>query len=192
METSPYNLNFPFCQGEECNDEHLVRQAKKDKEAFGALYRKYARAIYRYFLHRVGQSRALAEDLMQETFMRAFRNVQSFSMRGFSYFSYLKTVAHSVLVNFYRSPKPLSLEEVGELVAEAASDFDNVLNAEAMWREVKRLPASQRKVIVLRYRGELPIKIIAQRTGKSENATKLVLSRARKKLAVSLSPYQAR
>ena len=167
-------------------DIRLVKEAKRNKEAYAKLYYKYARNIYDYFWYRIDRPKDICEDLMQETFLRAFQHLPKFRMRGYSYLSYLKTIAHNLLVNYYRHQKEISLDKLGKVPAETAKATKNLeqkLEAEKLWQAVQKLSRHSRDVLLMRYQDEMPIKDIARVMGKSENAVKLLLSRARRKLA---------
>ncbi len=165
-------------------DITLIEQAKRNPEAYEALYKKYAQRLFNYFWYRVGHQKEVAEDLLQETFMKAYQNSSKFYLRSYSYYSYLLTIAHNILVNYYRKPQSMSLESVGDVPDEVTVDqeIDRQRNAELLWRAIQQLPESEKDILLLRYQQELPIKDIARIVGKSENAVKLVLSRSRKKL----------
>jgi RNA polymerase sigma-70 factor (ECF subfamily) len=169
----------------EKEDVALIRQAKKNPAAYEFLYRKYAECLFNYFWYRVGHEKDVAEDLLQETFMRAYIDLPRFYLRSYSYYSYLLTIAHNILVNHYRKPRPMPLESVGDVPDEITADqeTDRKRNAELLWRAIQHLPELEKDILLLRYQKELPIKDIARIVGKSENAVKLILSRSRKKLA---------
>ena len=124
----------------------------------------------------------MAEDLTQETFVRAFKHLDKFQIRKTSYASYLLTIAHNLLVNYYREPKSISLESVGDVPEEVWSDVVKKDEARVLWRAIQQLPSPEQNILYLKYRKGLKIKEIAQIVGKSENAVKLILSRTRKKL----------
>lgn len=163
----------------------LIRQAKKNPAAYESLYRKYAERLFNYFWYRVGHESDTAEDLLQETFVRAYMDLPRFYLRSYSYYSYLLTIAHNILVNHYRKPRPMPLESVGDVPDEvtAEQEVERKINAELLWRAIQQLPDLEKDILLLRYQKELPIKDIARIVGKSENAVKLILSRSRKKLA---------
>jgi len=165
-------------------DIALIEQAKQDPATYEAVYKKYAQRLFNYFWYRVGHQKEIAEDLLQETFMKAYQNLPRFYLRSYSYYSDLFTIAHNTLVNHYRKPQPISLESVGEVPDEVIVDqeIDRKRNAELLWRTIQQLPEPEKDILLLRYQKELPIKDIARIIGKSENAVKLVLSRSRKKL----------
>ena len=54
---------------------------------------------------------------------------------------------------------------------------------DAMWKATEQLPETERAVLAFRYREGLEIEEIARRLGKSKNAVKIILSRARKDLS---------
>lgn len=165
-------------------DRNLIKRAQENPAEFGALYNKYVKKIYNYFWFRVGHDNETAEDLMQETFLRAFRDLRRYKTNETSYFSYLLTIAHNLLVNYYRIPRPIPLEAVGDVPYDVVKDIQGKFAAETLWRAVQQLPLPEKNTLIMFYREELPIREISRVMGKSENAVKLVLSRARKKLAL--------
>ncbi len=166
-------------------DIELTKKAKENPKDYEAIYKKYNQQLFNYFWYRVGHQKDVAEDLTQETFIKAFQNLSKFKLRAYSYYSYLLTIAHNTLVNYYKKPKFISLESVGDVPIEVTQDqeLDRKISAGLLWRAVQQLPQKQKDILLLRYQKELRIKDIARIVGKSENAVKLVLSRTRKKLA---------
>lgn len=164
-------------------DTKLIQAAKQDSYAFEAIYRKYADRVFNYFWYRTGHNKALAEDLMQETFLRAFKHLKKFQIRGYSYLTYLLTIARRLLIDHYRKPTSVPIEDVEDVPYEITEDIVRKSDAEALWHAIQTLPSSNRDILLMRYQDEKPIKDIAIITGSTENAVKLNLSRTRKKLA---------
>ncbi len=169
---------------ENSEDEELIEKAKADRHHFGALYTKYGKNVYHFFWFRVNKNKEIAEDLMQETFLRAYKNISAFKNMGYKYSSYLFRIAHNLLVNHYRRPKelPLGQVEIKEMSTEDNPNFVAKERAEAVYAIVKTFPEHEQKIFTLRYIEDLKIEDIAKHTGKSENAIKLLLCRNRKKL----------
>lgn len=168
------------------DDRELIEAAKANPEAYEPLYSKYMERIYTYFWFRVGYQKEIAEDCMQETFVRAFRHVSDFTDKGVSYLSYLLTIAHNLLVNHYRwsqTNRAVSLEDVDEAAFDYAQDFMGSLDSQCVWRAVSELSEIERDVLLLRFSKGLSMREIAFQKGKTENAIKLLVSRAKKKLA---------
>ncbi|MCR4256762.1 MAG: sigma-70 family RNA polymerase sigma factor, partial [Candidatus Uhrbacteria bacterium] len=89
-------------------DADLVAVAKRDGEAFGALVAKYQGVLRRFFRYRLSDAER-AEDLVQETFERAFRALPEFRSSNASYQTYLLRIAHNLLVSEYRRHEPPTL-----------------------------------------------------------------------------------
>jgi RNA polymerase sigma-70 factor (ECF subfamily) len=169
-------------------DAELVKNAKQDKEQFAALYKRYIDKVYNYFWYRVGHNQDVAEDLAQETFVRAYQALSRFKVSDKSYLSYLLTIAHNLLVNHYRKPQPISIEATGvDVPEEIWSDIETKDNIRSLWRAIQQLPSKEQDILYLKYQKGYKISEIAEIVGKSENAVKLSLSRARKKLTAH--PY---
>jgi RNA polymerase sigma-70 factor (ECF subfamily) len=159
-----------------------IEQAKL-RASFGFIYRSYSNKLYNYFLYRVGYKEAVAEDLVQETFVRAYEKFGSYENRGFSYLTYLMKIAHNLLVNYYRLRQPIPLEQIEDIPIEVFNEVEQKLEAEEVWKAVSDLSPNEQDVIFMKYQREMSVNEISQVIDKSENAVKLLLSRARKKLA---------
>jgi len=168
-------------------DKTLIANAKRDPKKYEEIYRKYASDVFNYFWYRVNHNRDIAEDLMQETFIRAFKHLSRFRERGYSYKTYLLTIAHNVLANYFRSPKPISLEELSDIPVEVAQHTEKKIDSKLLWRAVQRLSPIERDILILYYRKGFPIKDIARICNRSTNAVKIILSRARRKLRGQLA-----
>ncbi len=166
-------------------DKTLIARAKKDGREFEALYRKYADEVFNYLWYRLNYNREAAEDLTQETFVRAFEHLPKFQQRGYSYKTYLLAIAKNLWINYLKQQKvKFSLDELTEVPAEAlqAEKVDKKIAAEKLWRAVQQLPHQEKDAILMRYREEMKIKEMAKIMAKTPNAVKIILSRARKKL----------
>ena len=166
----------------EQTDTELVVAAKENSAAFAVLFKKYGRKVYDYFFYRTNRNPDLADELAQETFYRALTHLSSYTSRGYSYLTYLLTIARNMWTNHSRRAPILPIE-FAELVpdethidAERRSEFGN------LWKAVSDLTPDEREIVLMRYRLGLSFQEIAKVTGRSLNAVKLVLSRARQHL----------
>jgi RNA polymerase sigma-70 factor (ECF subfamily) len=163
-------------------DRRLVEIAKRNPKSFEALYKKYADNVFNYFWYRTGHDKELSEDLMQETFLKAFQHLSKFTTRGYSYLTYLLTIAHHLLIDHYRKPTSVPVEDVEDIPFGIMEDIERKSDAEALWHAIQDLPVSNRDILLMYYQDHMPIKDIARVTKSTENAVKLNLSRTRKKL----------
>ncbi len=167
-------------------DAALVAAAKNNPEAFGLLYEKYSERVFNFFYFHVNFRRDVAEDLRQETFLKAFTKISQFEFthNTASYLTYLLTIAHNALVNYYRDcDKTVSLDEQPELAESVTTTIEAHLDLDVIKKAIHELPLYEKEVFLLRYEIQLSITEIAQAIQKTENAVKLMLSRVRKKLA---------
>lgn len=167
----------------EKEDKELVERAQKNPEDFAFLYTKYVKKVYEYFWYRLGHQKEIAEDFMQDTFVKAFRALSDFTYKGFSYFTYLTAIAHNLLVNHYRSQKTVPLEEAQDIPVDSITPLEQKIDSALIWKAVQKLNPAEQEVITLMYQKQLSVKEIAAQTNRSENAIKLIASRARKKLS---------
>lgn len=170
-------------------DTKLVELSKKNPKSFEALYKKYADKVFNYFWYRTGHDKPLSEDLMQETFLRAFERREKYKAQGYSYLTYLFTIAHNLLVDHYRKPKSVPVEDLDTdaVPFEITEDIEKKHDAEMLWKAVQSLPQQNRDILLMFYQEDMPVRDIARVMNISENAVKLNLSRTRKRL--SEHPY---
>jgi len=160
------------------DDRALVTAAKANPEAYQAIYEKYFETIERYFMRHLPGNHDQVLDLTQDTFIRAFERLAAYETRNAAYSTYLLRIAHSILLNSFRRQPfvPLSAAEafpVATLSSPGVADW--------IW-EMPELSGRERIVLSAYYREGYSVREISDRLGHSENATKLLLSRARKKL----------
>lgn len=120
-----------------------------DEEAFRALYRRHAPALYSLLLRLLGGRQPEAQDVLQEVWIRAVEKLPSFGWRS-SLRTWLCGIAVNCTRELERQERRFStkrLDEVAEPTAPAASgaqaghlDFE---------RAVRQLPAGYRQVLVL-------------------------------------------
>lgn len=126
--------------------------------------------------------RHLAEDAVQETFLRAFRSYNSFRQDS-SEKTWLTRIAINVCKSSLRRERPLSLADVPACSYEAQFHDDTVLPA------VCALPPKLREVVLLYYYQELSTPEIAKLLHLPRNVITARLSRARAQLKTDLKGW---
>ena len=161
-------------------DSQMVELSKRYPDRFEYIYRAYKARLFNFFYQKVG-SKEVAGDLTQETFMRAFKARNDFKYKGYPYAAYIFRIARNLLVNYYKKKKPISLDRMDVHPYFTPSYYDK-LEGDMLWRSVERLSLIERRVLEDKYKKGRTVREIARKVNKSENAVKLILSRARKKL----------
>jgi RNA polymerase sigma-70 factor (ECF subfamily) len=169
-------------------EARLVAQALAGSQsAFEQILRRYQRPVLSLLVRLVGDA-ALAEDLAQETFVKAFRNLSAFdSKRRLS--SWLFRIAHNTGIDALRKFKPQVVElDAGEPNTEpaappAADPVERRALGRALQAALSRLRPDQRTAVVLRYESDLSFEEIGQVLGIPEATARSHVHRARKELA---------
>jgi len=189
--------------GNDWSDEAaLVRAAKQgDVHAFEELVERYTRNVFRVALH-IARSREDAEEVVQETFLRAFRHLKNFEERS-RLSTWLTRITVNVALTRLRGldrslTVPISENaREDEFVSEQITDWRP--NPEQLYsrselrgiltRALQSLPRGNSTVFWLRDVEGLSITETAEALGLTESAVKTRLSRARLQLRERLSRY---
>ncbi len=165
-----------------------------DQDTFDRLYREHVDRIYRFAQRLCGQEED-AQDLVQDTFLNAYRGLARF--RGEAQFStWLYTIASRACIRMRRRRKgqplrELSLEEFiptteGELRLQIPTEgltpeqaLENKQLRRALHQAIQTLPPKYRLVLVLRDMEGLSAKEVSDVMGLGERAVKSRLHRAR-------------
>ncbi len=162
------------------DDHDLVLRAQQDASTFAFLYEKYYRDVFVYLRSHLRDNTHHAYDLTQETFTRAFQYLKHFTPSNASYLTYLRRIAHHLLVDYVREQKTARLDIISEYVGvDLEENMSDVLEATQV---LTTLSSIERQVLILMYYQELPLRDIGLHLNKTENAVKLIASRARKKV----------
>jgi RNA polymerase sigma-70 factor (ECF subfamily) len=172
------------------SDEAVVaRVLAGDHAAFEAIVRRWQSPLVN-LAWRFYRDRARAEEMAQEAFLRAWRNLSQF--RGESAFS---TWLFALATNLYRTELrripaiPLSLDEIAEPPdpAVAGSAFDEASRDESLRRAVLALPPKYRDAILLFYFHEQDVPAAARTLRIPEGTVKAHLFRGRELLRSKFS-----
>jgi RNA polymerase sigma-70 factor (ECF subfamily) len=162
-------------------DETLVDRATAgDREAFGELYDRCVRRVFRHVLYMVNDV-DLAEDLTEQTFLRALEAIHRYEWRGVPFLAWLLRIARNLYLNDRRVQRNnSSIHNKWNGGAAASPEFycEAKLDGEEVWRAVRALDGDQRQVIVLRFMDGLSYADVADVLGKSVGAVRVAQYRA--------------
>ncbi len=147
----------------------MLQLAAGDREdAVGALYDRYAPRLYGVGL-RLLRDRGLAEELVQETFVRIWRSSGRFDPTRGSAAAFVFTIARRAAVDLHRRPSSRPLAELderelagGEGLA-PADEFEQVVLGLELREALAALSEEQRTVLELHYREDMTQRQIAER-----------------------------
>lgn len=154
--TSPTNQQDPTFLVE---DGALVQAALADPEQFGVLMDRYEMPITRYLMRLTGWAEPEIQDILQETFIKAYRNLNDFDPQ-LKFSSWLYRIAHNQAVDAIRhhTARPtagiLPVEDVAQFLS-AKEDPVKELATQEILQKVRQailhLPLRYREVLILRY-----------------------------------------
>lgn len=165
------------------SDEQLVELASQgDQHAFEYLFTRYREAIYRLFEQRTG-SRAEADDLLQDTFLKVYIHLEDYSTE-YTFGQWVYTIARNTLIDHLRRrTDDVSIELTSKPpVATTPSPEESViLNQRRAHFEasLESLSEDYRHIIELRYIDEYSYDEIAERLGRPLNTIKTQIRRAK-------------
>ncbi|HLZ68269.1 MAG TPA: sigma-70 family RNA polymerase sigma factor [Dehalococcoidia bacterium] len=152
-----------------------------DDAAFAGLYDLHLTRVYRHVFYRVG-NRADAEDLTQQVFLQAWRAIARYQRTGAPFIAWLLTIAHNLIVSFYRQAKDRPALDLDPVAAERWSNPEHEVLAEydrlAVRAAVLRLKPEQQHVVTMRFLENFDYATIAGALGKSEGNVRVIQHRA--------------
>jgi RNA polymerase sigma-70 factor (ECF subfamily) len=181
------------CAYVESEDAWLDGLRRGEPGAFDAVFAAYRKRVYGYLV-RMTRRRDVAEDLLQETFLRLAQNARSLT-DGTRFGAWLFTVAHRLVVSWARAQQvraQLAGDLPDEPVAPDRSPRDALADSQAhaaLERAFAALPPAYREVALLvGVEGMQPTEV-AQILGLRPDAVRQRLARARAQLADALGDH---
>jgi RNA polymerase sigma-70 factor (ECF subfamily) len=181
-------------------DAQLVeRTLAGSQDAFAALVARHQRSVYN-LLARMLRNPALAEELAQESFLKAYSHLRSFNPE-YKFANWILRIAHNAAIDLrrQRGPELVSMDEpasaeqrrIEETVVDPRSDeaerrLERGDLSKVLGAALDRLRPEYRRAIVLRYQQDLSYEEISTVTGDPIGTVKSHLHRARAEMAAFL------
>ncbi len=184
----------------EMTDVTAVSQARDgDADAFRFLVQSHSRAIFRV-AYRMTANEHDADDVVQETFLRAYRQIERFEERA-NFSTWLHRIAINCSLDLLRARSrhdkhyggDPSSEEMSAVIKTDDPQPDRLLLSSELQSHVtkalERLSGNERTAFILRHFEGMPVEEIGKTLGIQVNAAKHTIFRAVKKLRESLEPF---
>jgi RNA polymerase sigma-70 factor (ECF subfamily) len=160
-------------------------------DQFERLYEEHAQPLLAFLVYRTGD-RALAEDILADTFERVLRSRWRFDQRKGSQKTWLYTIALNVLRDSQRRSK--AADRAADKVMAGTRpelppyEHDTLEQRDLIQRAMTVLSAEERDVVALRYGADLTLPEIARLTGEKDSTIEGRVYRALRKLRGELDP----
>ena len=163
------------------SDQVLLKQyLAGNQQAISELIERHSRRV-RDYIHMMVKDRDVAEDIFQETFIKAVRVIDDgrYTDNG-KFLSWILRIAHNQVIDHFRAQKQtraVSEAEAGYDVLGTLRFAEKTVEDEMVGAQIESdvralvelLPAEQREVVMMRYFGGSSFKEIAEQTGVSIN-----------------------
>lgn len=170
-------------------DKQLIERLNRgDEQAFLQVYDFYTPKIFRYIYYQVGQNKELTEDIVQQTFFKAWEYIIKRSKPVDNVQAFLYRVARNLVIDLWRNKYKESLPLLDDMIetTEAAPRWQEKIEAkvsvELLEKTLNQIHQHYREVLIMRYLNELEIVEIANLLEKDKNSVYVLIHRATKAL----------
>ena len=175
------------------SEQELIVKAKSgDRDALTQIVSDCWHPLYRLISYKTGKPEE-AQDIVQETFFRAFRSLSSYQVTETKFSTWLGRIAANLITDSWRkqgrTPVLHNLDETQTQYVGDSDPAEQVIQAETQKKLaalIEELPTEQRQVIEMRILAGLPLKEAASALNKSEAAVKMLQQRALKTLRAKM------
>lgn len=162
--------------------ELIALAAKGDDHAFEHLFMRYNEAIRHLFEQRLGD-KDLANDLMQETFIKVYLHLADYS-ENYTFGQWIYTIARNTLVDHLRRrPDDVSIDSkfIAPIATTPSPEESVIINQRTAHFEasLNEIPEDYRKIIEMRFLEEYSYEEIAEKLGRPLNTIKTQIRRAK-------------
>jgi len=175
---------------EQKNDEEIVEFVPQDKDVFGVLIRRYEEKLIRYVRRIGGGNRESIEDVVQNIFIKAYVNINSFK-KDKKFSGWIYRIAHNECIDHWRKTKKylvnISIEENVKLVSilsdnsDVAEEISSADDSESIRRALGKLPLKYKEILVLRFLEDKSYEEIGEILKKPVSTVGVILRRAKQK-----------
>lgn len=182
-------------------DEELAKRSVSDTAPFGVLIDRYNTVLFRYVMRRSHASKEDAEDIVQNSFIKMYRNINDFDP-SLKFSSWAYRITHNELIDWYRKQKRrptlvINDNEDDDIFSKVAGDIN--IEKEAIQKETKReiekiiqdLDPKYQEIITLRFFEDRSYDEISDILEIPEGTVAIRLSRAKKILEEKLKEYKS-
>lgn len=124
-------MSFTIKKCDGLSDKEIIRLSLQEVDYFACLYLKYEEKLLRYIKHISQCNHAEAEDILQEAFIKIWRNILSYDP-GLIFESWLFRIVHNETISFWRKKtsfqkdKKLELNDEKLTLMATTAEFENV------------------------------------------------------------------
>jgi RNA polymerase sigma-70 factor (ECF subfamily) len=166
--------------------EELARRLQQGcRQSFAELVERYGISLFRFLRYKTNNFQD-AEDLVQESFIRAYENIHRYN-DSWKFSTWLFTIAARLASSHFRKSRSFqTVEDIGSPDSEPGRMVIEKEMRQGLWALARGLSMNQYQALWLKYGQDMSIKEIARVLRKSQVNVKVLLYRARINLAKRL------
>ncbi len=183
-------MEIPSSECQDKDDRELVQKALREIEYFTCLYDRYEQKLLRYILRISAFSLAEAEEVLQEVFIKSWRNLNDFDQR-LKFSSWIYRIAHNTTISEWKKKKSFGKDREQDMDEELFYNLPSALNLEEeadrhsqienVRKVINLLPENYRGILILKFLEEkdyneisdilkMPIGTVATRINRAKKA----------------------
>jgi RNA polymerase sigma-70 factor (ECF subfamily) len=179
-------------------DLHLVQKALlEDIDAFGELINRYQEKLQRYVLRISHFSVEEAEEILQEVFLKAWKNLRDFD-QSLAFSSWIYRITHNHTISSFRKAKSRGQDkQVGiddqlfhlkSKELELGEQLDKKIHAKKVREALEKMPENYKEILILRYFEDKSYEDISDILKKPMGTVATLVNRAKKKFRENYQP----
>lgn len=175
------------CQG--IKDEALVKKSLENIDYFACIYERYEEKLIRYILRISSFSYAEAEEILQEAFVKIWRNLNEFD-ESLKFSSWVYRIVHNTTINEWRKSQSKGKDQKQEIDDELyknlpsnlniESDLGKKVDKEGIKKVLQLMPEKYSSVLILKFLEEKDYNEISDILKKPKGTVATLINRAKK------------
>jgi len=177
---------------QDSDEELIVEYLKGNQQAFKALVERYTAHLYNFSRRFVGAT--AAPDIVQETYIKVWKNIRKFDTSRAHFKTWMFTIARNTVIDYMRKKKIAVFSDLNKNEDESFSESlpDNVILPDEALQKLEdrkflnklldQIPPMYREVLILYYQEEMTFSEIGEMLDKPLNTVKSHHRRALKQL----------
>jgi RNA polymerase sigma-70 factor (ECF subfamily) len=177
------------------SDTQIVERVGSDINAYKYIIDRYESKLLRYIQRILYISKEDAEDILQEVFLKAYKNINGYDPK-YKFSNWIYRIAHNEAVSFLRKKKTVTESNENEDIFDTIpsdinieDEFVNELKRKEVKELLSKLDTKYREVLILRFFEDMEYNEIAEVLHISSGTVASLISRGKEKFKMLVQRY---
>ncbi len=182
-------MKTPIQNCENISDEELVEKSLQDIDYFACIYERYEKKLTQYILRISSFSFEEAEDVLQESFIKAWKNLNEFD-GNLKFSSWIYRIVHNTTITEWKKSQSKGQDKKQDIDEELFQNLPSSLNIEKeadqkfnnknIRKILQLMPEKYREVLILKFLEEKDYQEISDILKKPDGTVATLINRAKK------------